>query len=327
MRRARVLLIGAGTMGGVHAESYTRMPDVDLIGIVDTDLERGQRLAQQYQVTNFVSFIDVPTDSFDLVDVCVPTPFHKEYALAAAKLTKHVICEKPIARTIEDAQEMIQACKNAGVTLLVGHVVRFFPQYVRAKYLVDEGRIGEVAVARTFRGGSFPHAWNDWYSNTDWSGGVLVDLTIHDFDFLRWTFGEVDHVYTKLVDRAKPRLTYSVSTLRFKSGVIAHVEGSWAHTGFTTRFEFAGSGGIIDEDMTKSATLNVSMGETDRPGVAVPLAPVFENPYYLELRHFIDVILERSLPRVTANDGLAALKIALACRRSAQLGEPVAVSS
>ncbi len=326
-------------MGRVHAAAYAKLPDVSLVGIVDSDREAAEALARVHGVP--ATYSDLTTAlhdvACDVVDLCVPTHLHSTYAVAAAERGKHVICEKPIARTLDQARAMLDACRTYGVQLLVGHVVRFFPNFVRAKALMESGRIGQVAVARMFRGGQFPRGWDDWYRDVDRSGGVMLDLMIHDFDFLRWTFGPVARVYAKSVHDAAAPLAYALCTLRFQSGVIAHVEGSWAHEGFSTRFEFAGSQGILEEDSRYTAPLWVherASAATGRAadgggaaagGVAVPLSPVFVNPYEAEIDHFIRVIRGEETPRVTAMDAYEALRIALACAESAQTGRPVAL--
>ncbi len=195
-------------------------------------------------------------EHIDIVDVCVPTFLHKSYVMKAADAGKHVICEKPLARSLEDAREMLDYCREKDVRLFVGHVLRFFPEYREAKALVDQGAIGDVAVVRTTRGGGFPMAWNNWYADFQNSGGLVLDMIIHDFDFLRWCFGEVERVYAKsLFGRGHYGMDYALVTLRFASGVIAHVEGTWAHESFSMKFELAGKSGIIDYDSASDQPL------------------------------------------------------------------------
>src|SRR5690625_6089539 len=151
-----ILLVGAGTMGSVHAQAYAEMDNVNLVGIVDQDITRCQEMAEMYGTKAYDSFekaMKELSDLLDVVDICVPTHLHKQYVLAVADYGKHVICEKPIARNAQEAREMIDYCKEKQVKLFVGHVVRFFHEYVRAKELIDAGKIGKVAVARMMRGG------------------------------------------------------------------------------------------------------------------------------------------------------------------------------
>ncbi|UUZ86204.1 Gfo/Idh/MocA family oxidoreductase [Paenibacillus sp. P26] len=323
-----VLVIGAGTMGSVHAEAYAAMNHVKLVGIVDIRQEVAGKLADKLQTRVFGTVEEAleQSERIDVIDVCLPTYLHKEYVKKAAEAGKHVICEKPLARTLEDAQEMIEFCREKNVRLFVGHVLRFFPEYREAKKLVDQGAIGDAAVVRTTRGGGFPRAWNHWYADFQNSGGLVLDMIIHDFDFLRWCFGEVERVYAKsLLGRGHYDVDYALVTLRFVSGTIAHVEGTWAHDRFMMKFELAGKKGMIDFDSTSDRPLVSTSREVagGSVGVAVPESPLKRSSYYLELEHFLSCLEKGSNPIVTAQDAYEAMRIALAALESIKTGKPV----
>ena len=326
-----VLLIGAGTMGNVHGEAFAKMENAVLAGIVDKNLDKAKKLAEKLHTTAFQTFEEAieTLKKVDVVSICLPTPFHKPFLKKAADQGLQVICEKPLARNLDDAKEMIEYCKEKGVNLFVGHVVRFFPEYVRAKKIIEEGTIGKVAVVRTFRGGGFPNGSDDWYADYEKSGGLVLDMIIHDFDFLRWCYGEVERVYAKSIkDGNLKRIDYSLVTLRFKNGVIAHVEGSWAHQSFTTRFEFAGQCGIIEHDSSKSVPVVFEgrKNTTAGGGVAVPESPLKDNPYFVELDHFIHCIEAGKDPIVTAEDAYKAMEIALSALKSIETGREVVIN-
>ncbi len=319
--------MGAGTMGSVHARAYERLEDVNLVGIVDTNLQKATELAEELGTKAFRTYEEAVEggEVIDAVSICLPTPLHKEFLIKAADDKRHVICEKPLARTLDDAREMINYCKEKDVKLFVGHVVRFFPEYVKAKQLVAADKIGKPAVVRTTRGGAFPSASNDWYADFSSSGGLVLDMIIHDFDYLRWCFGEVERVYAKSSKgRVYQKTEYALVTLRFKSGIIAHVEGTWAHQTFTTKFEFAGKDGIIDFDSSKVGPVVASRTQNGQGrGVAVPESPLKNNPYYLELQHFTECIKTGAEPLVSAEDAYKAMEIAIAALESIETGKPV----
>lgn len=325
--KLRVLVIGAGTMGSVHSYAYRRLERAELVGIVDP-FDLGPALAERLNVPHYAALEDVPSDRFDLVDVSVPSRWHYRYVMRAAELGKAVFCEKPLALDLAEARAMIAATAKAGVPFSVGLCVRFFPEYEAAKAIVDAGQLGEVAVVRTFRGGQFPTAWNDWYANRELSGGLLVDLMIHDFDFLRWVLGPVDRVYAHTTVAEMNRLDFGLATLRFRSGAIAHLEGTWAHRGFATRFEFAGSRGLLSHDSDLERSLNLSTRPTAEGGggVAVPVSIDRASPYDLEIRHFVDHVLDGGPLKVTPEDAYEALRIALAARTSAATGQVIDLS-
>lgn len=328
----KVAVIGAGTMGKTHAAAYAEMPNAELVGIVDMRLAAATSAAHQYGTRPFDALATMVAETKpDVIDVCVPTYEHRHYVEQAAAQVKHVICEKPIARQLDDAAAMMEACKRAGATLYIAQVVRFFPEFRRAKELVDGGTIGPVGTVRSMRGGVFPTGWNDWYASAEKSGTAAVDLIVHDFDFLRWCFGDVERVFAKsLWGRELNRVDHVLVSLRFKNGVIAHVEGNWAYPGgFRTELEIAGRDGIIshnsDTTMPIRTVYKQHSGVTG--GVAVPESPTVHNPYYLELEHFLSCIEQGTTPIVTAYDGYKALEIGLAALESIRTGQPVTLNA
>lgn len=322
-------VVGAGTMGTAHAHAYARLPNVRLVGIADTDLEKAKRLADATGSTALPQAEDlINRPDIDVIDICLPTHLHRVYVEKAAAAKKQIFCEKPLARTLADGQAILDAVEKAGVKLGVGHVVRFFPEYAQARATVQAGHLGEIGVIRTSRGGGgFPTAWKDWYANYTWSGGLALDLMIHDFDWLRWTFGPVARVYAKSTFRRDfNREEYVLATLRLKSGAIAHMEGTWLQAGgFATSFEIAGSQGMLTYDSREVRPLvTVTPPTPGSAGVAVPEAPG-ESPYLKEIRAFVEA-LDRGQPvPVDGREGYESLKIALAVLESIETGRPARV--
>jgi predicted dehydrogenase len=317
----RVVLVGAGIMGRLHAEMYGRLRGIELAGVVDPG-EAGFRLATQLGVAHWTS-VDAVAGPYDLLDLSVPTYLHAALAVPALRRGISVLVEKPLALTLQDADRMLEAASAGGARLLVGHVVRYFPEYVRARELILAGEVGEVAVVRTFRGGPFPRGWQNWYADPQLSGGPLVDLVIHDFDFLLWTLGPVDRVSARAV-RAESGAEVVSALLRFRSGALAQVTGSWAHPRFGTRLEVAGSRGLLTHDSLERATVVVENGDRgDRQRVAVPEAPRRQSPYEAELSDLVESLLHGQTPRVTAEEAYEALRLALAAREAALTGRTV----
>ncbi|MFB5662351.1 Gfo/Idh/MocA family protein [Alteribacillus sp. HJP-4] len=324
----KVLLVGAGTMGEVHAEAYMKMKDAEVIGVADWSEDRRRELAAKLGAAPFKELSEAlaSLEEVDIVDICLATDKHGDAVKISADYGAAVICEKPLARSLEEAEELITYCENKRTTLFVGHVLRFFHEYVSIKDRLDNGEIGMPGVVRTFRGGAFPEGMNNWYADVEKSGGLILDMIIHDFDFLRWCFGEVERVYARsLTDRLKDKMDYALVTLKFKNGILAHVEGSWAHEGFNTAFEAAGKEGIIDFDSSrdKSLILQQKCVTKNGGGVEVPASAVEDSPYYLELRHFLDCFQTGAEPIVNARDAAEAIRISLAALESARQKKPV----
>jgi len=320
----RVGLVGAGFMGGVHLNAYAGISDVEVVGVADARIEAAVAGAEMVGARPYASYEElVAAEDVEVVDICLPTAFHRDLAVRAAGEGRHAILEKPIARTMQDAQEILDAFSGDDLHLFVGHVVRFFPEYVRIKEKIDAGDLGTVGVVRTSRRSPFLLGWNDWYADWRVSGGVLLDLVIHDFDFLRWALGEVQRVYARgMLGREYNRLDYVLATLRFESGAIAHVEGHWGYPGpFNYSIEVAGSSALLTVDSTEPATLQLIVETTAHDGV--PDLASGKSPYEKELEHFIHCIATGEEPLVQAHEACEALRIGLAATESVLTGAPV----
>jgi predicted dehydrogenase len=322
----KVAVLGCGGMGRLHASMYARIDGVQVTAVCDEDADCAQTLADLAGAQCFQSFERMLAEAdFEAVSITLPSYLHKPYTLQAARAGKHVICEKPIALNLEDADEMIRCCEENGVRLFVGHVVRFFPEYVHMKQDVDQGKIGRPGVAHAKRGGPHPGNARPWFKAFDKSGGVIIDLMIHDLDYLRWTFGEVSSLYA--MQHSDANIDYALVTLQFENGAIANVEANWGYPGpFHTKAEIAGSGGVVIADSLKSASLHIhkaSPANAASPFVAVPESPGFHSPYELELGHFVVCIRNNEEAKVTPQDAYKALAIALAAVDSARSGKAI----
>jgi len=269
-------------------------------------------------------------DQVDLVDICTPTSEHRSMVLQAAAGRKHVICEKPIALTVQDAQAMIDACTQSGVRLFIGMVVRFFPQYRLAKELVDQGRVGQLGVLRLKRVAYPPSKPVDnWFVDETRSGGMVLDLMIHDFDYARWLAGEVDRVFARRSKAVSSPAQYVQSIVRFKSGALALVEGGWVYPSgiFRTALDISGTAGLIEwnSDQPLPVQTYFPSAPSTITSVGLPVAELTDDPYTTEIRQAYQAILSERPFEVTAEDALEALRIALAARDSLTLGKPVAL--
>jgi len=325
----RVGIIGVGTMGNVHANAW-RATQAQLAGVYDIDEAKARAAAERHGVVAFANR-EVLLESVDIVDICTPTYTHKDNVVAAARAGKHVICEKPMALSLEDCAEMIHAAESSGVRLFIAQVVRFFPEYATAKRAIDDGAIGKVGVVRLTRGGSHPsEGAATWFAQEYLSGGIVLDLMVHDIDYARWLAGDVERVYCRRF--LGSGADYALVTLRFRDGAIGHLEGSWAFPAgiFRTAFDIAGDGGLIKADSEISSPLHLRLKQQEgaKGGTVVPSSPLMpeDNPYLLEIKHFLDCVESGAEFLVTARDAMAAVQIALAARQSALTGEPVALA-
>jgi predicted dehydrogenase len=320
----RVGIVGAGLMGTWHATRLRQLP-VELAGFFDPIPEMAAKAVAEHGGCAF-DRLDTLLDAVDVVDVCSPTPYHKEPVLAAAAAGKDIICEKPLARHLHDAAEIVAACEAAGVRLFVAQVVRFFGQYARAKALLDDGALGRPGLIRTVRGGEPPHPGNrPWFHDFRQSGGVIMDVSIHDLDFARWCFGDVERLYARgLTFAGVEPYDHALILLRFKNGALGHVEGSWAYPAgrFRTCYEIAGDGGLAEWDSLDPAPLTVTLKAEASPQPHSPLAPQ-DDPYFVELAHFVHCLETGREFLVSPQDGLEAVRLSLAAIESVRTGQPI----
>jgi predicted dehydrogenase len=322
----QIALVGASTMGGQHAANFNQIDGCRLAKVYDTRPENAEALADEYGAEAVEDVEEVYADDIDIVAITCPTPFHVEYCTAAAEASKHIFCEKPLARTLEQGRQILDAVSEAGVKTMVGHVVRFFPEYRQARERVKSGDLGDIGMVRVSRINSMPAGAGGWFSDYELSGGVTLDMSIHDLDWLLWTFGPVESVCSRGLYKQMPTMDYALTQIRFQSGAIGHCEGSWADLGaFRTSFEVAGSNGLVRHDSTENVTLTVQK-RTQQEGLAdvqVPSAPSACSPYLVQDRSFIEAILNDEDPPVSVEDAYEALQLALAACESAETGEIV----
>ena len=307
-------------MAGVHADAWEATPD-RIVAVFDPDRDRSVKLASDHDARvadGFESLVDM----VDVVDICTPTHTHGAYVLAAAQAGVDIVCEKPLARTAGEAFDVIAACGEAGVQLLVGHVVRFFPEYAAARASVMAGDIGDVGVVRLDRSTYLPAGASSWFSDRSKSGGVVLDLMIHDVDYARWVAGDVERVYA----RGAQGGDHVLATLSHTSGAISHIQGSWAYPrgSFRATLEIAGSDGLIQRHAAESFVASVGT-QSEVSDVPEPPSSSAESPYVTEIRHFSAVLNGTAEPRVTAVDGAMAVAVCDAIAESLETNLAVEV--
>ncbi len=331
----RVGVVGAGAIARFHANAWRRLP-VAFAGCFDRNPARAESFCAHFGGRAFASLDDLLC-GVDVVDICTHTDGHAAAVLAAAAARIPIVCEKPLARHLHDAEAMIAACVATGTPLFVAQVVRFFPAYVRAHAAVREGVVGKPGVIRTTRAGSFPQAGatfsSPFYADFRRSGGVILDLGIHDIDFQRWIAGDVERVFARgLTLSGRTGMDHAYLVLRFKSGAVGHIDANWALPPgmFRTRLEIAGDGGLIEWDSFQpepiiAAFRDPAHADQTRHHTASPLA-ADDDPYFAQLAHFVECLETHQPFRVTPQDALEALRVALAAIESMRTDRPVDIA-
>jgi predicted dehydrogenase len=330
-RPVRIAIAGVGGMGGVHSRSLAALPETELVWLVDVDLARAESLAAELGGRPTASMEEAFSDpTVDAVVVALPTFLHREAVELAAKHGKHVFSEKPIARTVEDGEAMVPACREAGVPFMVWHVVRFIHEYAQIKKQLDAGAIGQVATVRSARLSPPVMELKPWFGDLDKSGGLVLDLLIHELDTLRWYFGEVKRVFAHGLSYSpiQKKRDFVTASIRFHSGVIAHTEASWAHATFRTSIEIAGQKGLIRYSSDEASTLTIERTKeidlsVHRIPAAVHQRPSNHQPHRIELKHFATCLKTGDPVLVSGEEGVKAIALGNAVLDSVRTGKPI----
>lgn len=333
----RIGLIGLGFMGKTHYGIYEKNPEAQVVAVADADPKRaaGDLSGGWGNVETGSTTDHLPMDRIkgttdwreliamndvDVIDVCLPTPTHAEVVPAALATGKHVVCEKPLARSSADARVIADAAARAKGLFMPAMCMRFWPEWEWLKRAVAEEHYGRVLAATFRRVGSYPAGW---FMNGALSGGALLDLHVHDTDFIYHLFGkplgvfsrgytgqsgEVDHVVTQYLYEGSHRGAPMVSA-----------EGSWTMTpgfGFSMRYTVVFERATADYDMARKDTLVLSAN-----GKSEPVAHATHDGWTGELGYFLECVKTNQRPqRVTADDGVMGLQIVEAERRSIDSG-------
>lgn len=326
----KVGIIGAGFMGGMHAQAYPLLKNARLVAIADPRADKAKETADKCAAKVYSGADELIADKdIDVVDICVPTFMHKEYTLKAAAAGKHVLCEKPIALSLDEADEMIAACKKAGVKFMVAQVLRFWPEYVELKKIYDSGKLGKMLSLTCSRMCSLPvWSWEKWMSDAKRSGGAILDLHIHDVDYLYYLLGRPVSLH------AAGTVVYGGynhiwCTYKFKNDVTGFAEASWdvaPQFPFTARFNAIFEKGTVESDSRQEKSLTIyTADKIEHPQISVVSAEDAGGNisalggYFEEIKYFVDCIdSDREPAVVTASDARNSLEVILAEMKSAQ---------
>jgi myo-inositol 2-dehydrogenase / D-chiro-inositol 1-dehydrogenase len=344
MTKTKIALLGSGFIADIHIESYQRfVPEAEVVAVWSRSPEKAAAFAKKHHIAKHYSTLEqaITESGCEIVDVCVPNFLHHRAVLAAANAGKHVIIEKPLAMTLEEADEMIAACKSKSRKLMYAEELCFAPKYERVRKLVNEKAIGKIYQMRQCEKHSGPHS--DWFYDINQSGGgALMDMGCHGIAWFRWMLGgrpKVRSVFAQmqngLIHGKRTRAEEnSICMVEFEDGAIGVAENSWAkHGGMDDRVEVYGTQGVIYADlfMGNSALTYSEKGY----GYAMEKAgstqgwtftifeEAFNQGYPQELRHFVECVREDKQPIVTAEDGRAVLEIMYAAYQSARTGQKV----
>ena len=330
-------IAGLGMMGRTHYEVYRGLPDADVVAIADADPRRAagdfsdtagnileddiERLPDRTDrikgTADFHELITMP--DVDVVDVCLPTPLHLDCAVSALEAGKHVLCEKPLARTSAAARRIAAAATQAKGLFMPAMCMRFWPGWTWLKEAVADGRYGPVRAAVFQRLASMPAGW---YRNAEQSGGALLDLHIHDTDFIYHLFGRPRAVFSRGYSKTSETTDHVATHYIYDDVPLVTAEGGWCLAngfGFSMRYAVNFDEATAEFDLAQSEPLVLSQGGKQE---AVPCGA--GHGYTGEIRYFLDCVQSDKKPTiVTADDAVQGLEIIEAEARSIESGQIV----
>jgi len=224
----RIGLCGSGFMGTMHAACYGVIPGVKVVAVASRDRASAEKLAAGHGARIYPDALRMIEEAdLDVVDVCLPTPLHCEAVVRAARRGLDIFCEKPLARTMAQATRMVKAVQAAGVKCMVGHCLRFWPEYVALKETLDGGKLGKLLTLSLRRVSARPtFGWKNWFNKDELSGGALLDFHIHDVDTVRYLLGEPDGVDSVALLRGG-HWDWICTNYRYPGRVVSS-EGGWS---------------------------------------------------------------------------------------------------
>lgn len=303
----RVGVIGVGVMGKNHVRVYSELPGVELVGIADVNSELASAVAKTYHTKAFTDYKQLLKQHLDAVTIAVPTSLHKKVSLDVVQAGVNMLVEKPIADTVENADAIINAARQNGVKLMVGHIERFNPIVPVLKESIKDSQVISLGITRV---GPFPPRVKDV--------GIVIDLATHDIDLIRYlTDSEFKRVYPLTSKNLSGQEDSAILCFEMETGVLAYSIVNWLTPFKVREINIATEGKFIKGWFQEQKVIEyMQYNKEDSSYVAKELAVPFAEPLKVELEAFIESVRNNREPPVTGYDGLAALKIAKICTGS-----------
>ncbi len=290
----KIALVGVGGISGAHIPAWDEMENAELVALCDIRPERMEQYENKKHYTDFDEMLE--NEEIDILDICLPTYLHADYAVKAMERGIHVICEKPISLKEEDIDRVYETAKRNNVKFMVAQVLRFWPEYELLKEIYDTKKYGDLLSATMTRLGCYPKwSWDGWMMDEKRSGLVPFDLHIHDLDYMVYAFGMPQKVAYQY--RAK-RPDQDFISINYDFGDFTiNTEASWYATcyPFTAQFRFQFEDAIVANENGKmmiylrdDQTIDLSAeAEGDTGDINLPQS----NAYANEIKYFFDCVV------------------------------------
>ena len=322
-------LIGATTIGREWVIAAIRAEGGDIVSVMSTSAERGRDYAAEHSIPHSTTSLDDLLGRVDAVYVATTNDLHLAQVVAAAKAKRHVLCEKPLAVTLADARAIVEACREAGVVLATNHHLRNAATHRAMRDAIGQGRIGRPLFAKVFHAVQLPAHLQTWRIKDPATGaGVVLDITVHDADTLRFVLGDEPEAVVAMVQRSGlgegEIEDGAMGVIRFRSGLLAMFHDAFT-TGFAnTGFEVHGSAGsLIGMDCMSQAPRGTVLLRTAAGDELLGLD--HENLYQRSVRAFQSAIRGEGAPSASGEDGVRSMAVAVAALEAAKSGRETTI--
>lgn len=336
----KVGLVGYGFMGKMHSQCYEATGEAKLTALADVEADRREEAKEKFGCNVYASIEEMlAAEKLDIVDICTPTYLHEECVIKAAAASVNIMCEKPMSLNTESCDRMIAAVEKAGTKFMIGQVIRFWPEYQVIKEVVDSGKYGKVRWVSAKRlSPPADWAWQGWLYDPEKSGGALLDLHIHDLDYISYLIGMPATVKAAGIKGSGGGIDTAFTTgIGHKDGAVSYAEGSLDMPGypFTMGFRVALEKATINFDMSAAKPIVIYPFEGEEIIPEVPEVNVGSSTetsgnisslggYYLEIKYFVDCIKNGVVPSVvTPIDARNAVAFCTASRQSIESNKAV----
>lgn len=336
-------LIGSQFISTIHVEALKSVPDAMVIAVMSPSKGNAKAFADRHSIPHSFTDLDamLRMQEIDMVVIGAPNNTHCTITLKAAAAGKHVVVEKPMCVNLSEADQMIKACKDAGVKLMYAEELCFTPKYVRLKALLDEGALGKPVMFKQSEKHDGPHAAHFWDVEAS-GGGVTMDMGCHALQFFRWLNNNnpVKSVYAHMataVHKAKTKgEDNAIIIVEFENGVIGLAEESWTKLGgMDDRAEIHGSEGVAYADVLQGNSIQTYSSRgvgyaVEKAGNTIGWSftmyeEIWNYGFPQEFAHFVDCVKNNKPPLVTGEDGKAVLELIYAAYASAGSGKKVPI--
>jgi len=327
----KIGLLGAGMIGATHINGFLSIDSkiARFTAVCDIDANKRNELSFKHNLRAFADLDEMLSDKdIDIIDLCLPSYMHEEFAIKIAHAKKHILIEKPIAFTLEAAQNIFTSARENNVRIMVAQVIRFWPEYVKIKEICDSGELGDIVTVYAARLGQMV-TWVDWYKDPAKSGETLMNLTQHDIDFLHYLLGMPISVYSAGTRDANNNYNDVMNIFRFNCGTNAIVDGSLNMTAgypFTMSMRVLGTKGCLQfhysagENIGPDSAASLIWYRHGEKGVKMEVENY--DPYGKEIEYFAECIInKKDTETVSEQSVMQVLKSIIAAKKSLNNGE------